>query len=69
MTITIRETYDNNFNIRVVNYVTLTSKNSEFIKDYGKAYKVYKGYLFETLQSLTRWANNDLGEECLFEIE
>ena len=61
MTITIYEGYDKN-------YVMLGSKNPEFINTWGNTYKVPTTSIYKDMQNIANWVNNELGEECLFEI-
>lgn len=62
MTVTIYDgaTYD---------YVILKSKHPEFIKKYGRQYEVSTRFIYMMLAEVTSWANNDLKEECLFEVD
>lgn len=62
MTITIYEGYDKG-------YVLIGSKDKRFSEAWGDVYKVHKDNLYRDLVILTEWVNNDLGEECLFEID
>lgn len=61
MTISIYEGYDKS-------YVMVGSKNPEFAKAFGSVYKIPVSNIYKDLESITKWANNELGEECLFEI-
>ena len=61
MTITIYAGYDKS-------YIMLGSKDERFAKAYGNVYKMPTSNLYNDLASVTSWCNNDLGEECLFEI-
>lgn len=62
MTITIYEGYDKS-------YIMLGSKDERFAKAWGSVFKVPTSNIFKDLQQVASWCNNDLGEECLFEIE
>lgn len=62
MTLTIYEGYDNS-------YVIIASKDERFTKVWGSSIKVPTNHIYEQLADLTRWANNTLGEECLFEVD
>lgn len=62
MTITIYEGYDKD-------YVMLGSKNPEFAKAWGSVYKVTVSNIYKDLHTVAEWVNNELGEECLFEID
>ena len=62
MTITIYEGYDKS-------YIMLGSKNPEFAKAWGSVVKIPVSNLYKDLEQIAKWANNDLGEECLFEID
>lgn len=62
MTITIYEGYDKS-------YIMLGSKDERFTKAWGSVFKVPTSNIFKDLQQIASWCNNDLGEECLFEIE
>lgn len=47
-------------------YVLLKSQHPEFKREYGKvkSYELYKDML-----AIATWCNNEIGEECLFEVE
>jgi len=62
MTITIYEGYDKT-------YIMLGSKDERFAKTWGSVFKVPTSNIFKDLQQVASWCNNELGEECLFEIE
>lgn len=67
MTVTIYEGYDKT-------YIMLGSKDERFAKAwgrkvYGGAYKVPVSNLYKDLSAVASWANNELGEECLFEVD
>ena len=62
MTITICEGYDNS-------YVILSCKHAEFRKNYGcTEHGVKASNVYRELAAVAEWVNNELGEECLFEI-
>lgn len=61
MTITIYEGYDKS-------YIMLGAKNQEFRNTWGNTYKVPTASIYKDLQNIASWVNNELGEECLFEI-
>lgn len=62
MIITIYEGYDKS-------YIMLGSKDERFAKAWGSVFKVPTSNIFKDLQQVASWCNNELGEECLFEIE
>lgn len=62
MIITIYEGYDKS-------YIMLGSKNKEFHKAYGSMVRVSTSGIYPVLADITRWCNNELGEECLFEVD
>lgn len=61
MTITIYEGYDKS-------YIMLGSKHPEFSNAWGNIYKVPTTSIYKDLQNIASWVNNELREECLFEI-
>lgn len=61
MTITIYEGNDKT-------YVMLGSKDKRFAEAWGSVYKVPASNIYKDLETVAAWANNTLGEECLFEI-
>ena len=61
MTITIYEGYDKS-------YIMLGSKDERFVQELGSVYKVPVGNVYNDLERVSSWVNNELGEECLFEI-
>ena len=65
MTFTIMEnkTYGDN------GYVWITSKDKRFIEAWGGSNRTSRANLFTTMNELTSWANNQLNEEALFEVE
>ena len=62
MVITIYEGYDKS-------YVILGSKNEEFHKAYGSLVRVSTNGIYTALAEIATWCNNELGEECLFEVD
>ncbi len=62
MTVTIYEGYDKT-------YIMLGSKDERFAKAWGSVYKVPVSNLYKDLSAVASWANNTLGEECLFEVD
>lgn len=62
MTITIYE-------IPNSNYVVLKTKNEDFKKRYGESFGIPEVKLFKTMVEIAIWANNELHEECLFEVD
>ena len=62
MIITIYEGYTEN-------YVILNSNHEEFYKRYGNKYILDNRHIYKELTKISSWVNNDLGEECLFEVD
>ena len=62
MTITIYEGYDNS-------YITLGCKDERFNRRYGGFLRVPTTSAYKDLAEVASWCNNDLGEECLFEVD
>ena len=62
MVITIYAGYDNT-------YVMLGSKNEEFNKEWGSIVKIPTSAIYTGLAQITSWCNNELDEECLFEVD
>ena len=62
MTVTIYEGYDKS-------YIMLGSKDERFAKAWGSVYKVPVSNLYKDLESIASWANNELGEEFLLEVD
>jgi hypothetical protein len=50
-------------------YVLIGSKDERFAEAWGGVVKVPTNHLYEQLSDIAKWANNDIGEECLFEID
>ena len=62
MIITIYEGYDKS-------YVMLGSKNEEFHRTWGNIVRIPVHHIYKELSDICRWCNNEIGEECLFEID
>ena len=62
MTITIYEGYDKS-------YIMLGSKDKRFAEAWGSVFRVPASNIYKDLASVASWANNELGEECLFEVD
>lgn len=62
MTITIYESNDKHS-------VMLGSKDKRFAEAWGSVYKVSTANIYADLAAITAWANNELNEACLFEID
>ena len=62
MVVTIYEGYDKT-------YVMLGSKDERFAKAWGSVYKVPVSNIYKDLQQVANWANNELGEELLLEVD
>lgn len=62
MTITIYQGYDNS-------YIMVGSKDERFAATWGNVVKVPNNQIYNELSNIAAWVNNDLGEECLFEID
>lgn len=62
MTLTIYEGFDKS-------YVIIGSKDERFTKAWGQIYRAYAKNLYKDLANLSAWCNNELGEECLFEVD
>jgi hypothetical protein len=61
MTATIYEGYDKT-------YVMLGSKDERFRKAWGDILKIPVSNIYKDMEQVAIWANNELGEEMLFEI-
>lgn len=48
--------------------VMLTAKHAAFKETFGERIYVRTNDIFKELRRIARWANNIIGEECLFEI-
>lgn len=62
MVITIYEGYDNS-------YIILGSKDERFAKEWGSICKIPAKSIYKDFAQIASWVNNDLGEECLFEVD
>lgn len=62
MTITIYEGYDNS-------YIMLGCKDQRFHDAWGSVVKIPVSSVYKNLAQVASWCNNDLGEECLFEVD
>lgn len=62
MIITIYEGYDKS-------YVLLGSKDERFRKEWGNVVRIPVLNIRTDLSNITNWCNNELGEECLFEVD
>ena len=62
MTLTIYEGYDKS-------YVTVSSKDERFTKEWGSFIRVPASAVYRQLADISKWVNNELEEECLFEID
>lgn len=61
MTITIYEGYDKT-------YIMVGSKDERFRKAWGSVVKIPSSTVYKDLAQISYWCNNEIGEECLFEI-
>ena len=61
MVITIYEGYDKS-------YVMLGSKDERFRKEWGEVVKIPSTMFYRNLSEIASWVNNELDEECLFEV-
>ena len=61
MTATIYEGHDKN-------YIMLGSKDKRFAEAWGNVYKIPVSNIYKDFEQVASWANNELGEEMLFEI-
>ena len=61
MVVAIYEGYDKS-------YVMLGSKDKRFAETWGSVFKVPTSNIFKDLEQVSRWCNEELGEECSFEI-
>lgn len=62
MIITIYEGYDKS-------YVLLGSKDERFNKAWGNTMRIPVSNIYKELAYIASWCNNEIGEECLFEID
>ena len=51
-------------------YLYMVSKDEQFKKAWGQnGIRTSRSLLFTNMTEISHWANNELGEECLFETE
>ena len=50
-------------------YLYMTSKDEQFKKAWGDGLRISRSRLFSYMSDIADWANNALGEACLFEVE
>lgn len=62
MVITIYEGYDKS-------YITLGSKDERFQKAFGYSIRVPANLVYRSLSEVCAYVNNELGEDCLFEVD
>ena len=62
MIVTIRESNDNT-------HVLLGCKDKRFAQAWGDIYKCPVSNIYRDLSQITYWCNNELKEECLFEVD
>lgn len=62
MIVTVYEGFDNS-------HILLDSKDRRFLKEYGGSIKAPNGRVYRVMAALASWVNNELGEECLFEVD
>ena len=62
MTITIYEGYDDS-------YVLVGSKDERFRAVWGNMMTIPTRLVYKNLEEISSWVNNELSEECLFEID
>lgn len=62
MTITIYEGNDKS-------YVLFGSKDQRFAQAWGSVFRCPVSNIYRDLSQITTWCNNELKEECLFEVE
>lgn len=63
MTITIYDPHNGH------NFICFKSNHPEFKKEYGERILTTFYNQFSVMQSLAEWVNNDIKEECLFDVE
>ena len=49
--------------------VLLGSKDHRFAEAWGSVYRAPVNCIYDELSNITRWVNNELKEECLFEVD
>lgn len=62
MVITIYQGFDNS-------YVMLGSKDKRFHEVWGNVVKIPSSLIYTNFSHIADWCNNELGEECLFEMD
>lgn len=62
MIITMYEGYDKS-------YMILDSNHEEFRQNYGCKMIVPTSDIYKELADISKWCNNDVHEECLFEVD
>lgn len=62
MVITIYRGFDDS-------YVLLGCKDERFHKAWGSVVKIPCSCIYKNFAEIACWCNNDLGEECLFEMD
>lgn len=51
-------------------YLYIVSKDEQFKKAWGQnGFRTSRSLLFTNMTEISDWANNIIGEECLFEVE
>lgn len=63
MTITIYDPHEGH------EFIAFKSNHSDFKKEYGTRILTTLHNQFTVMKDLAYWVNNDLKEECLFEVE
>ena len=49
-------------------YVLLSSKDKRFAEAWGELVRIPSTMFYKNLSEIAAWVNNDLEEECLFEV-
>lgn len=62
MTITIYAGYDKT-------YILLGSKDERFGREFGNTVRIPVTNIYKNLCEIASWCNNELDEECLFEVD
>ena len=50
-------------------YLLLGSNDKRFTKVWGQLVRVPNNLVYQNFAEITAWANNELGEEVLFEVD